>query len=40
MKSKFSYNGWGIALGGEGSWSFGDDCAIILGFDNNFWFSY
>ena len=37
-KSQFIYNGWGIALDGEGSWSFDNDLArnvIIFGVDNN-----
>ena len=38
IKSKFTYNGRGIAFDGEGSWSFGNDFArnvSIFGIDNN-----
>ena len=38
IKSKFTYNGWGIAFDGEGSWSFGNDFAgnvVIFGVDNS-----
>ena len=38
IKSKFTYNGRGIAFDGEGSWSFGNDFArnvLIFGIDNN-----
>ena len=37
IKSKFTYNGWGIAFDGEGSWSFHDDFArhaVIFGVHN------
>ena len=27
MKSKFTYNGWGIVFDGEDSWSFGNEFA-------------
>ena len=38
VKSKFAYNGWGIAFYGEGSWSFHNDFAgniVIFGVDNS-----
>ena len=38
IKSKFTYNGRGIAFDGEGSWSFDDDFArnvVIFGVDNS-----
>ena len=38
IKSKFTYNGRGIAFDGEDSWSFGNDFArdvLIFGIDNN-----
>ena len=38
IKSKFTYNGRGIAFNGEGSWRFGNDFArnvIIFGVDNS-----
>ena len=37
-KSKFIYNGWGIAFDGKGSWSFGNDFSrnsVIFGVDNS-----
>ena len=37
IKSKFTYNGQGIAFDGQGSWSFGNDIArngVISGVDN------
>ena len=38
IKSEFIYNGQGIALDGDGSWSFGNDFArnvVIFGVDNS-----
>ena len=38
IKSKFTYNCWGIAFDGEGSWRFGIDFArnaVIFGVDNS-----
>ena len=38
IKSKFTYNGRGIAFDGEGSWSFGNDFArnvVVFGVDNS-----
>ena len=37
IKSKFTYNDWGIAFHGEGSWSFDNDSVrkvLIYGVDN------
>ena len=42
-KSKFTYNGWGIAFDGKGFWSFDNDTArnvIIFGVDIKFITSY
>ena len=36
-KSKFTYNGWGIAFDGKGTWSFSSAFArnvVLLGVDN------
>ena len=36
-KSKFTYNGWGIAFDGRGMWDFGNSFArnvLIFGIDN------
>ena len=44
IKNKFSYNGWGIAVDAEGSWSFGNNFArnaVIFAVDNSSsWHTY